>query len=155
MAVRTFLQRSKKVARPARREAPAVPRTLGEHILKKRVESGMLQRQVARLIAVSEDTVTYWENGRSAPQVQFYPAIIAFLEYYPFEDETSTVAGKLRRVMNCNGWSHGTCATALGMDGGTVKRILSGRRSTPEKTDTVLQRWAKLPDHLKQQRRSS
>lgn len=59
------------------------------------MDKGLLQKEVAVLLGVSEDSITYWENERSHPQVQFYPAIINLLGYYPWLHETQSVSGKL------------------------------------------------------------
>ena len=121
MVVRTFLP-YRKVVKKQNRLVPDTLKTLGDHIRKRRVESNQMQRDVAATIGVSEDAVTYWENNRSQPQVQFYPRIISFLGYYPFDHETDTVGGRLQRLRYCNGWSYGMCARAFGVDGTTVQR---------------------------------
>ncbi|MGZ3835904.1 MAG: helix-turn-helix transcriptional regulator, partial [Mucilaginibacter sp.] len=100
-----------------------MPQTLGEHIKKIRIDKGLLQKEVAEILSVSEDTITYWENGRSQPQVHFYPAIISFLGYYPFSQEPEGIAGKLQQVIHWKGWSHSRCAKELRIDSGTVKRV--------------------------------
>jgi len=46
---------------------PKRPITLGERIKKKRMDMGLFQRDVARIIGVSTDTVTNWEKGRTKP----------------------------------------------------------------------------------------
>lgn len=153
MAVRTFLPQTKKVRKPLTHEYSLFPQTVGEHIRKIRIERGLSQGDVGKIIGVSDDTVTYWENGRSVPQVQYYPAIILFLGYYPFEHETQTIAGKLQQLINCNGWNHVACGKALGMDSGTVKRILKAKGTTTTKMILVLGSWSQLPDHLKHQHR--
>lgn len=122
MVARTFLPSSKIVKKPLKHEYSYSPETLGEHIRKKRIEAGQSQRAVACIIGVTEDSITFWENGRSKPQVHHYPAIIAFLGYYPFSHETETVAGKLLRVRYHNGWSYKQIAIILGVDPATIRR---------------------------------
>jgi len=46
---------------------PLRPKTLGEHIKKKRMDMGLYQKDVARIIGVSTDTITNWEKGRTKP----------------------------------------------------------------------------------------
>lgn len=153
MAVRTFLPQTKKVRKPKTLEYSLFPKTVGEHIRKIRIERELSQREVSKQIGVSEDSVTYWEKGRFVPQVQRYPAIIAFLGYYPFTHETQTIAGKLRQLLNCNGWSHKECAKALAIDIGTIKRILRGKITMTRKITAIIELWLQLPDSLKQQYR--
>jgi len=148
MAVRTFLPNTKIVGKPLKQVCPLHPQTLGEHIKKARIDKGLLQKEVAGIIQVTEDTITYWENGRLVPQVRYYPAIISFPGYYPFDHETVSVGGKLRQLLYCNGWNHIQCAKALGIDGGTVKRILKGKRTFKEKSKNIVLLWSQLPNYL-------
>jgi DNA-binding XRE family transcriptional regulator len=76
------------------------PKTLGEHIRRKRVKSNLIQKEVANTIGVSEDSITYWENNRAAPQIQFYPKIIDFLGYIPFEIDSKTFEGKIQLYLD-------------------------------------------------------
>jgi DNA-binding transcriptional regulator YiaG len=46
---------------------PKRPKTGGERIKKKRMDMGLFQKDVAKLIGVSTDTVTNWEKGRTKP----------------------------------------------------------------------------------------
>jgi transcriptional regulator with XRE-family HTH domain len=42
-------------------------RTLGEHIRKWRLEKGLYQRNLAKIIGVSEMTIVNWEKGGTKP----------------------------------------------------------------------------------------
>jgi transcriptional regulator with XRE-family HTH domain len=42
-------------------------RTLGERIKKWRLERGLFQRDLAKLIGVDEMTIVNWEKGRTKP----------------------------------------------------------------------------------------
>jgi len=59
--------------------------TLGDHIRKRRLELGLLQRDVAKIMGVCEDTITGWETGRSNPSKRLIGSIIKFLNYNPFD----------------------------------------------------------------------
>lgn len=63
-----------------------------------------MQKDVAELIGVTEDSVTGWENGRSVPQMRLYPSIISFLGYYPFDRDIEAVSGQMEFVRNTKGW---------------------------------------------------
>ena len=43
------------------------PQTLGEKIRNRRLELGLLQKDVANIIGTYEDAVTYWENNCVQP----------------------------------------------------------------------------------------
>lgn len=96
------------------------PTTIGEKIRNRRLELGLYQAEVARKLQVSEDCLCYWENGRNAPRLYQYPSIIAFLGYYPFEHETETFGGKIKRFKYEHGFSNEKLAKVLGLDEGTV-----------------------------------
>jgi DNA-binding XRE family transcriptional regulator len=46
---------------------PLRPKTLGDRIKKKRMDMGLFQKDVARIIGVSTDTITNWEKGWTEP----------------------------------------------------------------------------------------
>lgn len=80
----------------------------------------LMQKEVAKLIGVSEDCITYWENGRSEPQIQFMPYIIKFLEYVPITIDTSTIGGKIKEHRLKHGYSFKRMGEVLGVDASTV-----------------------------------
>jgi len=49
------------------------------------MDLGLLQKNVAEMIVVSECTIYNWENSGSQPAVQYMPGIIDFLGYVPLE----------------------------------------------------------------------
>jgi transcriptional regulator with XRE-family HTH domain len=133
-----------------KQDYPLHPQTLGEHIKKVRMDKGLLQKEVAEIMNVSEDTITYWENGRSHPQVHFYPAIISFLSYYPFAHETETIAGKLKQLRYCKGWSYAAAAKELGVDTATIKRYEKRKIIIKTKVGShVPFLWSQLPEFIK------
>ena len=65
---------------------PAYPTelvTVGNRIRKRRLDLGLLQREVAAEIGVDASSVYNWENGRTEPELRHLPAIIRFLGYDP------------------------------------------------------------------------
>jgi transcriptional regulator with XRE-family HTH domain len=52
---------------------------LGDQLRAKRIELGLLQREVAQLIGVTALTITNWELGRTNPSVRSLPGIFRFL----------------------------------------------------------------------------
>ena len=99
---------------------PSHPVTIGEHLRKRRMDLGLYQAEVARRLQVSNDCLCYWENGRNVPRLYQYPSIIAFLGYYPFDHETSTFGGKIKKYKYEQGLSNEKLAKVLRVDEGTV-----------------------------------
>ncbi|WP_194214577.1 helix-turn-helix domain-containing protein [Kordiimonas pumila] len=60
---------------------PKHPTTIGEHILKRRMELELRQKDVEKLVNISARTIMNWEKGYSKPSAKHYPAIIDFLGY--------------------------------------------------------------------------
>jgi DNA-binding XRE family transcriptional regulator len=50
------------------------------------MDRGNWQKEVAKQIGVSKDTICYWENGRVEPETRYYPAIIDYLRYNPLAE---------------------------------------------------------------------
>lgn len=50
-------------------------RPFGEYIRKKRQEAGLLQKELARRLYVTESTVSKWERGLSYPDISMVPDI--------------------------------------------------------------------------------
>lgn len=59
------------------------PKTLGEHIKKRRLELGLTQKQAAKRLRVNSWTVLNWEKGETQPLTKSVPKIISFLGYDP------------------------------------------------------------------------
>ncbi len=48
---------------------------IGKRIKEIRIENGMSQQKFGNVISVSQDTISLWENGKSAPTTEFLIAI--------------------------------------------------------------------------------
>lgn len=84
------------------------------------MEVGLFQKDVAKMFRVSEETITNWENGRSIPQIQFYPVIVSFLGFSPFRIDTSSLGGRIKAYRYEHGLSHKKLGKLLGVDASTV-----------------------------------
>jgi transcriptional regulator with XRE-family HTH domain len=114
------------------------PKTLGEHIRKRRLMLGLTQKQAAKLLGVTGHTILHWENGSVKPANQYVPALIQFLGYDPEPPLSTTalperLAAKRREL----GWSQKTAARKLGVDPATWSNwecggaIISGVHKRP------------------------
>jgi len=57
---------------------PTEPKSLGEHMKKRRMDLGLTQREVARRIGANPWTVANWEKGKTNPASRFLPEIDGF-----------------------------------------------------------------------------
>ena len=62
---------------------PANPKTIGEHIRKVRLERGLLQKDLAKILKVSEDSISKWENNKNRPRKSQFSKIEDFLNCIP------------------------------------------------------------------------
>lgn len=120
MVALPFYSLDEKIAKPFGHQYIVNPSSLGELIRNKRIECVLFQKEIANQFGVSEDCITYWENNRSVPQIQFYPKIIKFLGYIPFEIDTRDLAGKIKMYRYLNGLSHKKFGQILGVNGSTI-----------------------------------
>ena len=96
------------------------PQFIGEHIKKRRLELKLFQSDVAKLLGVCEDTITGWENGRSFPQIQYYPKLIQFFGYNPFPVDGSTLSGRIKKFRIKQGVSYKKLGAAIGVNASTI-----------------------------------
>lgn len=100
------------------KETDFEPRTLGEHIRKRRLELKLTQKQAAERLGVNPWTVLNWEKGHTEPPIESMPAIIRFLDYDPFP-EPRNIPERLLAKRRAMGWSIKEAARQLGVDEGT------------------------------------
>jgi transcriptional regulator with XRE-family HTH domain len=99
---------------------------LGEHPRKKRLELGLLQRELANQIGVSPWTRINRENRHTEPSIGSILAIIQFLGFNP-SPESSDLEKHLLAKRREMGWSIQAVARAIGVDRSTWKRWECGQ----------------------------
>lgn len=104
---------------------PEDPKTLGEHLLRRRAILGLRQRDVADQLGVNEFTCLSWERGLKTPLTRFYPAIFRFLGYDPFP-EPKTLPERIANKRRHLGWTVEQAAAFVDVDVGTFARWESG-----------------------------
>lgn len=76
-------ERQEKKPMPA--TYPENQTTNGDHIRKKRMELKLFQRKVADMLGTDEMSINNWEVNSCMPQIRYFPRIISFLGYEPFD----------------------------------------------------------------------
>lgn len=118
-SLRPLVPLSLRFVRP--KAYPAEPKTLGERLLKRRMEQGLTQAQVGQELRTDEWTVGNWEKDRTFPAVRYFPAIFRFLGYDPFPAPI-TLSEKLLAKRRALGLSVKRAAAQIGLDEGTFAR---------------------------------
>lgn len=111
-----------KAKKPCHKPYPKELISYGDHIKKKRLDLNLLQREVAVIMNVSEDTITGWENGRCIPKTNYIPRIISFLEYSPI-----SYGNDLKQYRKERGLTILEMAKILKMDTRTIAKIEVGK----------------------------
>jgi len=92
------------------------PKTLGDHIRRRRLVLSITQEETAHRLGVNTWTVLNWETGATKPVIQFIPALVAFLGYDPEPVDQETLAGRLIAKRRLLGLSQREAARFLAID---------------------------------------
>ncbi len=108
---------------------PLVLNTLGDHLLKRRLDLGLQWRQVAEQIGTDDSCVAYWRTGQTNPGLRLWPRVIRFLRLRP-ETEASEdrrkagpapgVAGSVAEGDGEDAWSRPEHAGEVGEGGAST-----------------------------------
>ena len=96
--------------------------TLGDHLLKRRLDLGQTRKYAASLIGVDPGSLKNWETGRTRPVIGFYPRLISFLGYNPLP-EVASRGQRVRRERISRGLSQKALADAVKVDEATVSKM--------------------------------
>ncbi len=111
-----------KSPKPFDRAYPTELRSIGDHVRKRRLDLGLLQREVALQIGVDETTVFNWEAGTATPSLRALPAVIRFLGYDPPRiPDAADWGGLVRYLRQRHGLSMDALAELLSVDPTTVR----------------------------------
>lgn len=94
---------------------------------KKRLDLGITQKEVAKLLEATEDSIVNWERGYKMPQIYLLPKIINFIGYCPYDLEIP-IAQKLVIWRSFNGLSQKRMAALLEIDPTTLAKWEQGKK---------------------------
>jgi transcriptional regulator with XRE-family HTH domain len=105
--------------KPLPKAYPKHLKTLGDHLRKRRLDLGLLQKDVAEQLGVDTASIGNWESNEIRPMVHCLPGIIAFLGHYPLP-EAGDLIGEFKRLRHSLGLTQEQLAGKLGIDESTV-----------------------------------
>lgn len=115
------------------------PRTLGEHLKKRRRELGLLQREAAERMEIDTWTYLNWEKDKTLPVAARFRPVLTFLGYDP-TPAPNTLAERLRASRRTSGVTFSQVAQYLGWDEGSLTRYLSGEWRLSSERAAALER---------------
>lgn len=121
------------------------PKTLGDHIRRRRLMLAITQEEAAAQLGVKAWTVHNWETGQRKPEIRFIPALVAFLGYDPEPVEEGTLAGRLIARRRELGLSQREAACSLQIDPGTWAGWELGARIAREAHRRVVEGFLESP----------
>jgi transcriptional regulator with XRE-family HTH domain len=108
------------------KETDFEPRTLGEHVRRRRLEMKLTQKEVAAQFGVVSWTILNWEKGHTEPPIGSIPGIIRLLGYDPFPGP-NTLSEHLLAKRREMGWAIEQAARTLGVDPSTWRNWEGGQ----------------------------
>lgn len=134
--LRTIVQSACRL--PALRICP----TPCAHLRKRRLERGLLQKEAAAELGISEWGYANWENGKTTPGTVLYRRAIEFLGYYPHSRPT-TLADRLRKIRRCLGLTGSQAARLAEVDEATFLMWERGKWRPTVRTRAKVERLFK------------
>ncbi len=103
---------------------------LGDHLRARRLDRNQKQKEVAKLVEVTVETLLNWELGRSEVSAISYPAVADYLGYclVPDQLENPSLGKLVRRHRHYRGLTRKQAADAIGVDPCSLSSWEVGRR---------------------------
>jgi transcriptional regulator with XRE-family HTH domain len=127
-----YLQLKAKL--PANPAYPATLDTLGDHLRKVRLDRGLSQPDVAKILEVTADTITGWELDHHEPPAKFASRIISFLGYNPFKVDGLYLGKQLYYARLISGKIQREVAEIIDCDTSNLRRIELDQRKPRAET---------------------
>ena len=100
---------------------------MGQYLKKRRLELGLLQRDLRHRFKLEKETYATWEKDRCYPAMKHWPGIIEFLGHDP-NREPNTLGERLLAYRRHQGLSRRALAATLGADDTTLWRWETDQR---------------------------
>jgi transcriptional regulator with XRE-family HTH domain len=101
--------------------------SLGDAIRVRRLDLGLLQKEVAEIIGCDKMTIVNWEKNHAEPRINHMAGVVKFLGRDPFKP-CDTLAQRLVNHRKAKGITQKDFARHLGVDQSTLARWERGER---------------------------
>ena len=113
---------------------------MGQRIRVRRLDLGLLQKDLARMWGATEQSVRFWEADKTRPIHKYTPKIIQFLGYDPFP-EPKTLSERLKRYRLIHGLTQRELAKRLEVSPDTIVSWERGRNEPTGRSMNVLREF--------------
>lgn len=127
--------------KPFHKDYPTELRTLGDHLRKVRLDRGLSQPQVGKILGAVPDTVTCWELNRNKPTAKFARRILRFIEVVPIEWKDAPMHQRLFFTRMIKGQTQRQVGLQIGLDVTTVFFAEQGIRNASKNTQNKIARY--------------
>ena len=129
-------------AKPKDANYPREIVSIGDHIRARRIELGLLQRQIAARIGVTISSVLNWEKNRSVPSLRFSPRVMLFLGYDPYVGKVLfSIADKLKAQRTKLGLSRRRLAALLRVDESNLAGWETGKHKPNKRSMELISKF--------------
>ena len=125
---------------------PKEPITIGEHLLKRRIDLKLTKVAVAKQIGVSPSMIACWEDGLCKPEAANMKNVIDFIGYYPLE-EPKNLGEKIKKYRYIHGLNLEEFGQLVNVDGATVWSWENGKYVPLDMTLKKIELMVKAKSH--------
>lgn len=119
---------------PVSQYYPKEVRTIGDHLRTVRLNRKLSQLDVAKILFVTEDSVTGWELNRFTPTPKYIKSIVSFLGYIPSEWKEGSLGNRLHYARLIAGLNLEQLAKKIGCDESNLRVIELDKRTPRNET---------------------
>ncbi len=117
---------------------PVAPKSLAEHLRRRRLDLGLTQEQAGARFGISFTAYNGWEGSRVSPGIGKWPLIFDFLGYDPSPPRCDTFAAAVSALRRRLGLDKHHFAKRVGVDVKSVRNWESGKTTPFRKVRNVL-----------------
>jgi transcriptional regulator with XRE-family HTH domain len=126
--------------KPISEAYPKTLKTIGDHLRKRRLDSKLYQKHVAKAIGVDTLTICNLKNNLTTPRLYLMPRICHFLGHNPLQGNPTTLGEKIKQYRIQKGLSLRKLAKILGVDPATLARWERGEPLLSAKVGNQLEK---------------
>ena len=113
--------------------------TWGDYLKKARLERGLSQQEVVRIIGVPWSTYRSWERNLWGPRPWHLPSIIKFLGYDPYASASTGLGDQLKFYRRTHGLTQQQLANIFNIHIATLRRWERDTRPLTQKIKTLIE----------------